>query len=471
MRAVKSYIRKILRFILPTVIVYLAACCLFPPLLQRQTADGYREPPSTATKASGSERVLCIDDNTDALLWRLKVIESAQSNLILSTLNFSDDHSGLDIMSALKAAADRGVQVKILADGFDGTLHLKHSENFQSLISLPNVEAKLYNPLRFTKAWTGNYRLHDKYLIADESVYLLGGRNIGDLFLGDYADHANIDRDILVYEAPGRADAASSLNQLQEYFHAIWELSCNELLSCRQSSKKTEAGIRLLDDHYEWLKSEYPEAFEAPGWAEATFPVDRITLYMNPTAPKNKAPKLWEDLCAAMANSQEVTIQTPYMICNRRMYADLSAITAGGTQVTVLTNAPETGANPWGCSDYRNQKNNILETGVSVCEFAGERSVHTKTILLDDRISIIGSYNLDIRSTYLDTELMLVIDSPELNRFLKESAGLMVSQSRLCHPDGSVEYGGDYTALGRNILRLLGQAILRAVCPVIRHLL
>lgn len=38
------------------------------------------------------------------------------------------------------------------------------------------------------------------------------------------------------------------------------------------------------------------------------------------------------------------------------------------------------------------------------------QSLHTKTILVDDHISMIGSYNLDLRSTYLDTELMLVID-------------------------------------------------------------
>ena len=45
--------------------------------------------------------------------------------------------------------------------------------------------------------------------------------------------------------------------------------------------------------------------------------------------------------------------------------------------------------------------------------------VHTKTVLIDNRLSVVGSYNLDMRSTYLDTELMLVIDSKRLNQQIR----------------------------------------------------
>ena len=72
-----------------------------------------------------------------------------------------------------------------------------------------------------------------------------------------------------------------------------------------------------------------------------------------------------------------------------------------------MTNAVESGANPWGCTDYLNQKQKVLGTGVSVYECLAGQSLHTKTVLVDDDISLIGSYNLDIRSTYLDTEMML----------------------------------------------------------------
>ncbi|MCC8357003.1 MAG: phospholipase D-like domain-containing protein, partial [Oscillospiraceae bacterium] len=66
----------------------------------------------------------------------------------------------------------------------------------------------------------------------------------------------------------------------------------------------------------------------------------------------------------------------------------------------------------------------------------GERSIHAKTVLVDDTVSVIGSYNLDMRSTYLDTELMLVIESPALNAQLRETLEQTERESLLITPDG-----------------------------------
>ncbi len=57
---------------------------------------------------------------------------------------------------------------------------------------------------------------------------------------------------------------------------------------------------------------------------------------------------------------------------------------------------------------------------MQILEYDGGISYHGKCFVIDDRLSGIGSFNWDIRSTYLDTELMLVIDSEELNRQLRE---------------------------------------------------
>ena len=129
-------------------------------------------------------------------------------------------------MAALLNAADGGVKVQILVDGINGTLYLKGSRNFRELTSHENVEVKLYNPITLIKPWKNNYRMHDKYLIADDFAYILGGRNTDDLFLGNYIDSYNEDRDILVYETvPGEGN---SYNQIQDYFKNKWNLS-----SCR----------------------------------------------------------------------------------------------------------------------------------------------------------------------------------------------------------------------------------------------
>lgn len=65
----------------------------------------------------GTERICCIDDNEEALLWRLRMIGAAQESIELSTFDFRTDESGLDVMAALYDAADRGVKVRVLIDG------------------------------------------------------------------------------------------------------------------------------------------------------------------------------------------------------------------------------------------------------------------------------------------------------------------------------------------------------------------
>lgn len=89
---------------------------------------------------AGQERILNIENNVDALVWRLRLIESAKENIVLATFDFRDDNSGQDMMAALLNAADRGVKVQILVDGINGTLYLRGSRNFRELTSHENVE-------------------------------------------------------------------------------------------------------------------------------------------------------------------------------------------------------------------------------------------------------------------------------------------------------------------------------------------
>ena len=72
-----------------------------------------------ALNMAGQERILNIENNVDALVWRLRLIESAKENIMLSIFDFRDDNSGQDMMAALLNAADRGVKVQILVDGME----------------------------------------------------------------------------------------------------------------------------------------------------------------------------------------------------------------------------------------------------------------------------------------------------------------------------------------------------------------
>ncbi len=102
--------------------------------------------------------------------------------------------------------------------------------------------------------------------------------------------------------------------------------------------------------------------------------------------------------------------------------------------MTMMLNAPENGANPFGCSDYLNERESVLSCGLTVVEWMGGRSLHNKKVLIDDSLCIVGSMNFDMRSVYLDTELMLVIDCPELNRQLRAGFADMAEYSRTVSP-------------------------------------
>ncbi len=88
-----------------------------------------------------------------------------------------------------------------------------------------------------------------------------------------------------------------------------------------------------------------------------------------------------------------------------------------GVQLTYLTNSACSTPNIPGFSGYLRKKGKILKTG-PVYEYMGPGPIHAKSALVDDRFSVVGSFNLDPRSLHLDTETMLVIDSEPFNEHL-----------------------------------------------------
>lgn len=463
-------IAKAAAYILAALIILLAAAVILPLLHHKKVSSAYRASFSAAdcySESTGSERVACIDDNVQALVYRLMLIEQAQEEIVLCTFDMKDDESGKDIMASLLAAADRGVEVKLLIDYATFAVHLADSEVFQALASHPSVQVKRYNPIRLLTPWQSMLRLHDKYLIADETAYILGGRNTYDLFLGDYSEVKNIDRDLLVYQNEPSSD--SSMGQLRRYFDQIWSLKdCADYTPAVHDPAPAQEALR---GRYEQLKTAYEAAFTEPDWQAITMQTNKITLLSNPPQVENREPTLWYSLTELMGQGQQAVVITPYIICSGDMYKDLSRLCGGGTDVQIITNAVESGANPFGCSDYQNQRQNIRRTGVQVYEFSGGDSLHTKTVLVDDRMSIVGSFNMDMRSVYLDTELMLAVDCEGLNRALREQAEDAMEQSRTLAEDGTYLFGPRFVPRELDTGTKMKYTLLRLLSPLIRHLL
>ena len=406
------------------------------------------------------ERVMLVSDNQSALEWRIRLIERAQNEIIYSTMDFRDDDSGCDVMSAMAAAAERGVRVRIVADGLTSSSFFR-SESLLALASYDNVEVRRYAPLDLMRPWLMQTRIHDKYILVDGCIYMLGGRNTSNLFLGEYGGRQNIDRELLVYDEDGDGSAAS----LRAYFEAMWEQDC-----CKELAKKPRTdGKKALLKRYEELERLYPDAFESVDMESCTIPAAKVSLLTNPQGAVNKEPLLWHKLMEIMADGEEVIIQTPYLMLGKEMYAGLEAV-CGSASVSIITNSVETGANVWGCADYLNQKKKLRALDCTLCELVSDRSCHMKTILVDDRLSLVGSFNFDMRSCYLDTEMMLAVDCPELNRQIREEVETFRAQSRIFR-NGEVSYGKDYEPVRLKWYKTLLYGILRIAILPIRYLM
>ena len=413
---------------------------------------------------TNSERVLCIDDNQQALLWRLRVIDSAKADLVFATFKLKDDESGRDVMAAIMDAAERGVNVRMVVDGFSTFVNLRHNAHFDALAAHPNVEVKIYNPVNFWMPWKLNYRMHDKYLVADNTAYILGGRNTQNMSLGNYQQDKDIDRDVLVYGT--RPDPNGSLMQVRRYFETIWNQK--DVKTITAGKKQDKEGLLA---HYQTLKERYPEAYAPISWKETTYPAQGIRLIHNEPGARNKSPILWDMLVDLMGQGQHCMIQTPYMMCNSAMYRDLERINAPEQPHELVLNSVETGANLCGCVDYLTEKNRILDTGLRIYEYVGANSSHAKTVLIDGRVSVVGSFNFDMRSAYLDTETMLVIDSPELCAHLEEVVRQEMDMGREALENGEYRYGKDYQEIKAGPVKMALYHLMRIVVLPFRHLL
>lgn len=389
--------------------------------------------------SENTERAVIIEKNPEALLQRVRLIKNAKKEIILSTFAFQSDESGKLILGALHDAADRGVHIRLLVDGMESWIDMEGNPYFYGLSSHENVEIKLYNKANPLKPWKMMGRMHDKYLIADGKRYILGGRNTYNYFLGDFPGHKNYDRDVLV--VCDEPEKENSVNQLLEYFETIWEqedsgyFHDNKKLANRKSVKNA---VLELQNGYQKYFEENKERICDTDYTDETFETEKIALVSNPIHTGSKEPVVWYQLGELMKNAKNrVKIHTPYIICNDMMYNTWEEIAENVSDFSIMTNSVANNGNPFGAADYAKNRNRILSTGINIWEYEGGYSYHGKSILIDDDLSVIGSFNMDMRSAYLDTELMLVIRSKDINKQLEEGMMEYERVSRQVLEDGT----------------------------------
>lgn len=499
-KIVVKTIKTLLVLLLAVVILVVAivACALITyhrqPVLTQEDKEELAVDSIWKTRTQ-PERARIIEDNGDALLERVKMISNAKSEIVLSTFDFRADESGKIILGALIDAADRGVSVNVIVDGVSGFLRMKGNPYFEALAASSGTSIKIYNKVNPLAPWRSMGRLHDKYLIADKSSYIIGGRNTFSYFLGSNSQYKNYDRDVLVYCENANED--SSVNDLLSYFENVWNYKESKPYMSGVNSLESDSGhfiinadenndksnsvtkkkskllsksdvavakeelISLYTEYYAnnsdniFTVTSYDEELKNSDYDNIsgdrtdntdnniykdTYEVRNIALLSNPIEYTSKKPVVWYQLVELMKNAHsKVKIHTPYIICNDYMYDGLEEVCNSVENVSLMTNSIGNNGNPFGSADYYVNKNKILGTGIDVWEYEGGYSYHGKSVLIDDNISVIGSFNLDMRSAYLDTELMLVIDSEDINRQLSESMESYEHVARNANSDGSYD--------------------------------
>ena len=409
--------RKIIKFTLLGLLLYLVLGAILPfirqPKITPETEAAFR-PEQVYHDGCSGQRVDVIADNGEALAERIRLISHAKERVILSSFDFRSDSAGVQVLAALTDAAERGVRVQVIVDGLAGLLRMEHNPLFYALSAQPTAEIKLYSPIRPWLPWTLMGRLHDKYLVVDDTAFVLGGRNTYNFFLGEPDGWMNYDWDALVYSD----GSTEGLEQVVDYFHSIWNYKESKLFhndpALLDKPKVQEARAELAD-LYTRMQSEHPDWFTDRDYVNSTHPAGKITLLHNPIHSYAKEPTCYYQMTELLARpGSRSVIHTPYLICNRWMLDRLALIAANNEETVLMTNSIANNGNPFGAMDYWAHKDKVLDTGVQVLEYDSGVSYHGKCARMDDRLTMIGSLNFDMRSAYIDTELMLVIDSPEL---------------------------------------------------------
>lgn len=153
-------------------------------------------------------------------------------------------------------------------------------------------------------------------------------------------------------------------------------------------------------------------------------------MVTNPIKRLNKEPLILQQIIAFSDEAkEEVLLQSPYIIPNRQMRSYLENKN-NEADFYYLTNSVNSSPNYFALAGYLKYRPLIATQSKSLFEYEGEGSIHAKTYIFDRKISMVGSFNLDARSSFLSTESMVVIDSKEVaNQLALNMKKLALSES------------------------------------------
>lgn len=393
----------------------------------------------------GSSGFHLLIEAREALESRLALIDSATRSIDLQYFLWHGDAVGHLLFNRLLQAADRGVRVRIIVDDiWLGT----STKRLAALNAYPNLEIRVFNPnpSRDSLLWGAlnylasfrelNRRMHNKLMIVDNRVLLVGGRNIGNEYFGIGEKFTFIDLDVLAVGAV----VGQSSDAFDDYWNddvvypvSGWDVQLPE----GAIAEVREVMTAYMEKHRQKLA---PYAIDRRDWrtyiaaiADTIVPGEAHFLQDNPVEINGRDYRLIDMISyIAEPTEEELILVSPYLIPVDRSLSEIKQMDAGGVQVRLLTNSLASTNHTMVNSHYRKYRLRILESGSELHEFRAQPddniralvdlgpeparyiSLHTKAIVSDRRKCFIGSLNFDPRAIVINAENGVLIESPEL---------------------------------------------------------
>lgn len=473
----------------------LSGCASLPPPVERPDTFALATPQGTTlnrwvtqaapnTQDSGFH-VLASGEEAYAVLATLA--DRAERTLDLQYYLIRSDGSSRGILERVHAAAERGVRVRLLVDDLNTA---GQDAGLMRLTQHPNITVRLYNPFPAGRGGTLtrllgsltdmqriNQRMHNKMFVADNSIAVTGGRNLGDAYFLHSTKSNFLDLDILV--------AGPAVPQLSKTFDAFW----NEPLAY-----PVEAIVDRPPDSAPRGESAFPkqvqakeQAVPAPAPASASAPASpgsaagtdmpaaspeespaaaqpalppavppmqrlpfardlgagRLDLVWAPAKVLADTPSkiesggdpspdetIADDIVKLLRSAQhEVVLITPYFVPGERGVKLFGELRGRGVAVKVLTNSLATTDAPAVHIGYARYREALLAQGIELHELrrhldappakigslgSSSASLHAKVVVVDGRRALVGSMNMDPRSARLNSEMGVVIHSERI---------------------------------------------------------
>lgn len=426
-------------------------CAAAPQRPLDLAASGVLADPSTTTwgrqfaRAGDSSQRLSgfriLQAGVDGLAARVQLIRGAERSLDLQYFIFRGDSSGSLIIQELRKAADRGVRVRVLVDDGDT---MAGDEHVLQLDGYRDIQVRVFNPFNYRghnrilrnldfalHKQRLDYRMHNKLMVADNVIALVGGRNIGNQYF--QVDPASQFADDDVFTVGAVVPALSGCFDL--FWNNDLAIPATQLNRHRKLTATAATSVPLDGGSLARIESGQPIAGLVSGatpviWADGQVLYDSpekrlIERHQSRGALMSSAV---ED--AIQASKNDVVIVSPYFVPSNHELALLEAARARSATVRMLTNSLESNPELAAHSGYRKVRMPLLQSGVNIYEIRarldsvrgsgqgrqiaryGNYALHGKMYVFDRRRVFLGSWNYDRRSLNINTEIGVLIDSP-----------------------------------------------------------